>query len=115
MTCFNGTCQAPTPLAYEGCSPVGASCAGGATTCQAPMIANPGPTGWCTTACTVSASMCPGRTGSIVDCYILQNATGGQCYVACPNGPADCPTGTQCNMTNTMTTSGVRICMPPTQ
>jgi hypothetical protein len=76
------------------------------------MVANPGATGWCTNECFASGSDCAGLSGQITDCYILQNAAQGQCYVACPSG-GGCPTGTQCVMTDTMTTAGVRICMPP--
>jgi hypothetical protein len=106
----DGTCiGAPGP--YEGCAPIGATCTGG-TTCEQPMVANPGPTGWCTNACFGSGSDCAGLPGFITDCYILLNSTSGQCYVGCPSG-AGCPTGTTCVMTDTETTTGVRLCMPP--
>ncbi len=112
LACAGTVCVAP-PAAYEGCSAasLGAACAS-ATTCQRPMTANPGPTGWCTRACSSLPSECPSYGAMTFNCYQLQGATGGQCYVDCPAGTG-CPTGTVCLMTNTMTTSGVRLCMPP--
>lgn len=115
LACSNGTCVAP-PGAYEGCagSSVNAAC-GDNTTCQIPLTANPGPNGWCTRACTGTMAMCPNSpiVGRSYNCYVLQGASGGQCYVDCPTGTEPCPRGTTCLMTNTMTASGVRICMPP--
>jgi hypothetical protein len=108
---------------YSGCSgtSLGASCLGGsnasgatvATTCQRPLIANPGSDGFCTATCSASAAECPtspiaGRTSN---CYILQGATQGQCFVDCAGGQT-CPANTVCAMTPTSGGGQVQICIP---
>ncbi len=111
---------------YSGCSAasLGQSCLGGLntssqvvnTTCQRPMIANPGADGFCTAACSGSMTQCPQWVGAArsytYNCYLLQGGVGGQCYVDCPNGEA-CPANTVCLMTPVMGGSPVRLCMPP--
>lgn len=80
------------------------------------MIANPGPNGFCTAACSGSQTQCPQWVGGArpytYNCYILQGGVNGQCYVDCVNGEA-CPSGTVCLMTPVMGGPSVRLCMPP--
>ncbi|MEI8257670.1 MAG: hypothetical protein WCJ30_18500 [Deltaproteobacteria bacterium] len=112
---------------YSGCSAgsIGASCLGGqntggaviATTCQRPMIGNPGADGFCTAACSGSMTQCPQWVGAgrsyTYNCYLLQGGVNGQCYVDCPTGTETCPANTVCLMTPVMGGSPVRLCMPP--
>jgi hypothetical protein len=59
---------------------------------------------------------CPqwvGATGPYTyDCYILQGASAGQCFVGCPNGTETCPPNTICSMTANSLGEQVRLCMP---
>lgn len=134
--CAGNTCTAPGAACgsdslcglapYSACSSgsIGAACLGGlntssqvvATTCQRPMIANPGPNGVCTAACTGSMTQCPQWAGAdrsyTYNCYLLQGGTAGQCFVDCPGGES-CPAGTVCLMTPVMGGTDVRLCMPP--
>jgi hypothetical protein len=104
-----GTVMGPT--FYEGCAPVPSACADGSVCSQA-RVDPPGTTGFCSRACTASASECPQVRGRIVDCYRIRNATQGVCMIACADG-RECPTGTQCRETCTETFCGVRVCMQP--
>lgn len=118
----NGQCVlAP----YVGCaaSSLGQACGAGLSTngtpvptsCQRPMIANPGSDGFCTATCLGGGTMCPVVSGRTTNCYLLSGAASGQCFVDCPDGTG-CPTGTQCVMVMPMGVAGqVRLCMPPTR
>lgn len=110
---------------YAGCSgsSIGQACLGGVTetgavvgtTCQRPMIANPGPNGFCTATCSATRSMCPrppaGFESRSYNCYILQGTSVGQCYIDCVGG-APCPAGTQCARTISATGAAIDLCMP---
>ena len=110
------------PYAACSSSSIGAACLGGtsttgaviATACQRPLIANPGADGFCSAACNGSQTECPtsGIAGRTSNCYILQGASNGQCFVDCAGGQT-CPTDTVCAMVPTNGGSQVQICMPP--
>jgi hypothetical protein len=133
--CTGSTCTAPGAVCgsngacglgpYAGCDAgsIGTACFAGqdstggvvATTCQQPLIPNPGPNGFCTALCAASQAECPQWVDAprsyTYNCYILQGETQGQCFIDCPNGEA-CPANTVCAMTANSLGQQVRLCMP---
>jgi len=78
------------------------------------MISNPGPNGWCTAQCNGLQSQCPTTSlaGRTFNCYVLQGATAGQCYVDCNQVGDTCPPNTLCTQTTGATGASIFLCMP---